>query len=105
MDFLNEVEERLGELKADFIAIRQWEAFAPAGAPYQDRVRILQAGYGRALRALRHSVRANFARFDAARMSSLMALPTAALAPAELRLHRIWLGGPLPALALAAARQ
>jgi len=105
MDFLSEVEARLGELKADFIAIRQWEAFAPAGAPYQDRVRILQAGYSRALRALRQRVRANFAHFDAARMSSLMALPTVALAPAELRLHRIWMGGPVPALALAAARQ
>lgn len=105
MDFMTEVETRLGELKADFIAIRQWEAFAPAGAPYQDRVRMLEAGYVRGVRALRQRVRANFAHFDAARMSSLMALPTMPLDAAELRLHRIWMGGPMPALALDAARQ
>ncbi|HEY0065459.1 MAG TPA: glycosyltransferase [Telluria sp.] len=106
-DFMIDVGTRLGELKAAFIAIAQWEAFAQADSAgtYQARASLLRENYQRRLRELRQAVRANFAQFDAGRIGSLMALPTLPLDPAELHLHRIWLGGPLPALAAEAARQ
>ncbi|UUZ52361.1 hypothetical protein LP419_22810 [Massilia sp. H-1] len=104
-DFLHHVETRLGELKAQFAAIRQWEAFAHASAPPTRRAcsccaRATGAAYTPCARAC-----ARFSQFDAARLASLMAVPTLPLDEGELRIHRIWLGGPLPALAAEAARQ
>lgn len=104
-DFLHHVETRLGELKAQFSAICQWEAFAHAGPAYRARVQLLRESHRRGVHALRQSVRARFSQFDAARLASLMAVPTLPLDEDELRIHRIWLGGPLPALAAEAARQ
>ncbi|SHH56376.1 glycosyltransferase [Massilia sp. CF038] len=106
-DFMTDVTARLEELKAAFIAIQQWQAFeqsAPDSA-YQARVGLLRENYQRRLRELRQAVRTNFAHFDASRTASLMALPTLPLDAAERRTHRIWLGGPLPAMAVEAARQ
>lgn len=106
-DFSREFESRIHALKADFVAITQWQAFcAQDGSPAcHARLRTLQDGYRRQLRELRQAVRANFSQFDARRVSTLMALPSQRLDGAELTLHRIWLGGALPALAAEAVRQ
>lgn len=104
-----EYEALIKDLKAGFLAYKQWEAFcsqdAHGGADAQARLQAAQAAYRVQLRALRHVVRRHGGRFDARRVSSLLAIPTQPLALDEMIMHRIWLGGPLPAMARESVRQ
>lgn len=106
-DFSGEVEGRVNELKAAFVAIQQWQTFCAQDGTqaYHARLRAMRDAYRRSLCELRHAVRARFSQFDAGRIASLMAVPTLPLDAAEMIMHRIWLGGPLPALAAEAVRQ
>lgn len=102
-NFSRELEVRIKELKGDFVAITQWEAFClqDGGGYCHDRLAALQEGYRSALRELRTSA----AHADTESLPSLLAIPTVPLTRAEMRMHRIWLGGPLPAMAAEALRQ
>ena len=102
-NFSRELEVRIKELKGDFVAITQWEAFClqDGGGYCHDRLAALQEGYRSALRDLRASA----AHADTGSLPSLLAIPTVPLTPAEMCMHRIWLGGPLPAMAAEALRQ
>jgi hypothetical protein len=106
-DFSGEVQARLNELKAAFVAMQQWESFCAQDGTqaYHARLRTMRDSYRRGLYDLRHAVRAGFSQFDAGRLASLMAIPTLPLEAGEMTMHRIWLGGPLPALAAEALRQ
>ncbi|NBV19900.1 GNAT family N-acetyltransferase [Janthinobacterium sp.] len=93
-----EYEFRINKLKLDFIAL------ADAGPADADAGRLAgehQAG----LAALRSFIAANFTHFNAASCSSLSAIPTRALGDDERYVHRIWMGGPLPAIAAQAIVQ
>ncbi|GGC00089.1 glycosyltransferase [Pseudoduganella buxea] len=99
MSFELEYDLLIGELKADFLACRQWELLCqdgPADPAHVERLRLQQQGWRHRLAALRRHVRDHFEWFDARRVSSLLGIPTRALAPDELLLHRIWMGGPVP---------
>lgn len=100
MTFDIDYELQVRELKAEFLALRQWELLASqhdgVRPEYVERLRLQRQGWRHRLAALRAHVRLHFDRFDARRVSSLLALPSRPLAPAELLLHRIWMGGPLP---------
>ncbi|WEF34357.1 glycosyltransferase [Pseudoduganella chitinolytica] len=100
MTFDLDYEVQVRELKAEFLACRQWELLASqhdgVRPEYVERLRLQRQGWRHRLAALRAHVRLHFERFDARRVSSLLALPSRPLAPAELLLHRIWLGGPVP---------
>lgn len=104
-----EYEVRIKDLKAEFLAYKQWEAFcrqdAHGGADAQARLQAAQSGYYTHLRELRHLVRRHGGRFDARRVSSLLAIPTQPLGADEMLMHRIWLGGALPAMARESVRQ
>jgi hypothetical protein len=104
-----EYEVLIKDLKAGFLAYKQWEAFcrqdAHGGADAQARLQAAQSHYRLHLRALRHLVRRHGSRFDARRVSSLLAIPTQPLAADEMIMHRIWLGGALPAMARESVRQ
>lgn len=112
-NFELEYEMRLQRVKAQFLACKQWELVCfeqdRSGALEQDaaacQLSRLQQDYANHLRDLRAWVRANFSQFDPAKVSSLMALPTQVLSAQEKVMHRIWLGGALPALAQEAIRQ
>lgn len=106
-EFIHEVESRLNELKAAFVVMKQWETFCTQDGTqaYHARLRGMRDNYRRGLNELRHAVRARFSQFDAGRMASLMAVPTLPLDESETTMHRIWLGGPLPAMAAEAVRQ
>ncbi|MBJ7309469.1 glycosyltransferase [Rugamonas sp. CCM 8940] len=103
MNFDLEYEVLIKDLKSAFMACKQWEAFCRQDPQVQRehalRLRILEEGYRRRLAELRSLVKENFARFDARNMSSLTGIPTQSLAADELLIHRIWMGGGLPALA------
>jgi hypothetical protein len=109
VNFDLEYEVLIKDLKAEFLAYKQWEAFcrqdAHGGAGAQARLHAAQASYRIHLRQLRHLVRRHGRQFDARRLSSLLAIPTQPLAPEEMIMHRIWLGGPLPAMARESVRQ
>lgn len=100
MKFDLDYEIQVRELKAEFLACRQWELLAsqPDGVrpEHVERLRLQRQLWRHRLAALRAHVRIHFDRFDARRVSSLLALPSRPLAPAELILHRIWMGGVLP---------
>ncbi|AXA90647.1 glycosyltransferase [Massilia sp. YMA4] len=100
MTFDIDYEIQVRELKAEFLACRQWELLASqhdgVRPEHVERLRLRRQGWRHRLAALRSHVRVHFDRFDARRVSSLLALPSRALAPAELVLHRIWMGGPVP---------
>lgn len=104
-----EYEVLIKDLKAEFLAYKQWEAFcgqdAHGGADAQARLQAAEASYRLHLRELRHVVRRHGGQFDARRVSSLLAIPTQPLGPDEMIMHRIWLGGPLPAMARESIRQ
>lgn len=96
-----EYEVQIAELKAQFMACQQWELFCRQQGgqegPHAERLRMLREGCRRRLALLRRHVREHFARFDARGVSSLLGIPSRALAGDELALHRIWLGGSPPA--------
>lgn len=100
MTFDIDYEIQVRELKAEFLACRQWELLASqldgVRPAHVERLRLQRQGWHHRLAALRAHVRLHFDRFDARRVSSLLALPSRPLAPAELVLHRIWMGGPVP---------
>ncbi|NHZ64981.1 glycosyltransferase [Massilia genomosp. 1] len=102
-------EVLIKDLKAEFLAYKQWEAFcrqdAHGGADARARLHAAQSSYHVHLRELRRLVRRHGSDFDARRASSLLAIPTQPLAPDELIMHRIWLGGALPAMARESVRQ
>ncbi|MDM5177704.1 glycosyltransferase [Massilia sp. DJPM01] len=104
-----EYEVLIKDLKAEFLAYKQWEAFcrqdAHGGADAQARLQASASAYYGHLRELRHFVRRHASGFDARKMSSLLALPTQPLGADEMIMHRIWLGGPLPAMARESIRQ
>lgn len=104
-----EYEVLIKDLKAEFLAYTQWEAFcrqdAHGGADAKARLDAAQASYRLHLRELRHFVRRHWERFDARRVSSILAIPTQPLAADDMIMHRIWLGGALPALARESLRQ
>ncbi|PHV09001.1 hypothetical protein CSQ96_00440 [Janthinobacterium sp. BJB412] len=109
MNFDLEYEVLIKDLKSAFMACKQWEAFCRQDPQVQRehavRLRILEEGYRRRLAELRSLVKENFERFDARNMSSLTGIPTQTLAADELLIHRIWMGGALPALARESVRQ
>ncbi|KQX02035.1 hypothetical protein ASC94_05575 [Massilia sp. Root418] len=100
MSFDLEYEVLIKDLKSAFVTCKQWEAFCrqdpSAQCEHSARLHLLEEGYRRQLEQLRQLVREQFARFDARRVSSLIGIPTQTLAPEELLMHRIWMGGPLP---------
>lgn len=104
-----EYEVLIKDLKAEFLGYKQWEAFcrqdAHGGAAAQARLHAAESSYRLHLRDLRHFVRRHGARFDARRCSSLLAIPTQPLGAEEMIMHRIWLGGALPAMARESVRQ
>ncbi|MDQ1922724.1 glycosyltransferase [Massilia pseudoviolaceinigra] len=104
-----EYEVLIKDLKAEFLAYKQWEAFcrqdAHGGADARARLQASASAYYGHLRELRHFVRRHAAQFDARRISSLLAVPTQPLGADEMIMHRIWLGGALPDLARESIRQ
>lgn len=100
MSFDLEYEVLIKDLKSAFVTCKQWEAFCrqdpSAQCEHSARLHLLEEGYRRQLEQLRQLVREQFALFDARRVSSLIAIPTQTLAPEELLMHRIWMGGSLP---------
>lgn len=100
MSFDLEYEVLIKDLKSAFVTCKQWEAFCrqdpSAQCEHSARLHLLEEGYRRQLEQLRRLVREQFALFDARRVSSLIGIPTQTLAPEELLMHRIWMGGPLP---------
>ena len=93
-----EYEFRINRLKLDFIALAD---AGPAGAGSVQLADEHRAG----IAALRSFIAANFTHFNAASCSSLAAVPTRALGDDERYLHRIWMGGQLPAIAAEAIGQ
>jgi GNAT superfamily N-acetyltransferase len=93
-----EYEFRIHRLKLDYITLVDTR---PAGSDLQQLAVEHQAG----IAALRSFVADNFAYFNAASCSSLSCIPTRALGDDERYLHRIWMGGPLPAIACEAIVQ
>ncbi|MCE3607145.1 hypothetical protein LXA47_26610 [Massilia sp. P8910] len=104
-----EYEALIKDLKAEFLAYKQWEAFcrqdAQGGADAQARLQAAASAYYGHVRELRHFVRRHASGFDARRISSLLAVPTQALSADEMIMHRIWLGGALPPMARESIRQ
>ena len=109
MSFDLEYEVLIKDLKSAFVTCKQWEAFCRqdpgAQCEHSARLHLLEEGYRRQLEQLRQLVREQFALFDARRVSSLIGIPTQTLAPEELLMHRIWMGGALPDGACQAIRQ
>ena len=87
-----EYEFRINKLKLDFLKLADARHADPGRAALAEEH---QAG----IAALRGFIAANFTHFNAASCSSLSAIPTRALGDDERYLHRIWMGGPLPAIA------
>ncbi|KAB8059482.1 GNAT family N-acetyltransferase [Janthinobacterium violaceinigrum] len=87
-----EYEFRINRLKLDYITLAD---VRPAGSDLEQLAAEHQAG----IAALRSFVALNFNHFNAASCSSLSCIPTRALGDDERYLHRIWMGGPLPAIA------
>lgn len=106
-DLSDEIQARVNELKAAFVAMQQWETFCAqdGSQAYHARLRTMRDTYRRGLYELRHAVRTCFSQFDAGRVASLMAIPTLPLDAGEMIMHRIWMGGSLPVLAVEAVRQ
>ncbi|MFL6627645.1 MAG: glycosyltransferase [Vitreoscilla sp.] len=109
MSFLNDYESTLAQIKTRFVARQQCATLAEAGVPGADalrlRVRQLARQHDEQVAQLRRLVRAEFARFDAGAVSSLVGFPAQSLTPEESVLHRIWIGGPPPAAVREAIRQ
>ncbi|AVR97073.1 hypothetical protein [Pseudoduganella armeniaca] len=80
MTFDIDYEIQVRELKADFLACRQWELLASqhdgVRPEHVERLRLARQGWRHRLAALRAHVRLHFERFDARRVSSLLALPS-----------------------------
>ena len=96
--FSLEYEFRIHRLKLDYITLAD---VRPAGIDLAQLAAEHQAG----IAALRSFVAGNFTYFNAASCSSLSCIPTRALGDDERYLHRIWMGGPLPAIACEAIGQ
>lgn len=96
--FSLEYEFRIHRLKLDYITLAD---VRPAGSDLEQLAAEHQAG----IAALRSFVAGNFTYFNAASCSSLSCIPTRALGDDERYLHRIWMGGPLPAIACEAIGQ
>ena len=95
-----EYEFRINKLKLDFIKL----ADARHGDPGSGRTALAEE-HEAGIASLRAFIAANFTHFNAASCSSLSAIPTRALGDDERYLHRIWMGGPLPAIAAEAIQQ
>lgn len=93
-----EYEFRINKLKLDYIKLAD---AGPAGAGRARMAEEHEAG----IAALRSFIAANFTHFNAASCSSLSCIPTRALGDDERYLHRIWMGGQLPAIAAEAIQQ
>ena len=109
MSFLNDYESTLAQIKTQFVARQQCATLAAADVPGADtlrqRVRQLARQHDEQMARLRQRVHADFARFDAGAVSSLVGFPAQALTAEESVLHRIWMGGPPPAPVREAIRQ
>ncbi len=109
MNFDHEYEVLIRDLKSEFLASKHWELECALhkidARTATARSSLLQQNYKNRLRELREFVQRHFARFDAEHVSSLIGLPTKPLQDDERLMHRIWLGGALPSLAIQAMRQ
>ena len=109
MSFQNDYESTLAQIKTQFVARQQCTTLAEAGVAGVESLRRraaqLHRQHDEQVADLRRLVRANFARFDARAVSSLVAFPAQSLTAEESVLHRIWIGGPPPAGVREAIRQ
>ncbi|MES2741477.1 MAG: glycosyltransferase [Pseudomonadota bacterium] len=97
-----EYEVLLHNLKAEFLACQQ-DRHNPGVSATVLAGQL--AAYHAHVQELRRFVRRNFNLFDASNVSSLLAIPTRALTRSEKLIHRIWMGGRLPAVATEAVQQ
>jgi len=100
--FQVEFEQRIRQLKSAYLTCCYAER--PQGGERLP-AQALRGAYAAQLAELRALVQANLAQFHAAQASSLLALPTRALADEARILHRIWLGSGLPEMAKASIAQ
>lgn len=109
MDFDLEYEVLIKNLKYEFLTCKQWELYCAMNHLHDEasgaRLGALQENFRKHLFELQQFIQSHFARFDAARISSLLAVPTQAMSGGERRLHRIWMGGHPPAIVREAMRQ
>ncbi|MDC8759229.1 GNAT family N-acetyltransferase [Janthinobacterium fluminis] len=97
-----EYEFRINKLKLDYIHLQKsLPQPSLAGSQNGD----LSEAYRADVEDFRHFVRLNFNHFDAASCSSLSCIPTRGIGDEEKFIHRIWMGGALPAIAREAIEQ
>lgn len=104
-----EYEILIKNLKSEFLSCKRWELYCAINnidmASDVAWLRTQQDNYREHLQDLRRLVRANFHLFDARSISSLAGIPTQLMDDEERVMHRIWMGGPLPAIAISAIEQ
>lgn len=107
-DFELEYETRIRQLKSEFLAWRRAKSHVGRDndvGVMATKARSLRLRYEKHVGELRAMVKSNFDRFDARRMSSLLALPSRSLDDEERILHRIWMGSAPQAVARNAITQ
>lgn len=109
MEFDLQYEVLIKNLKYEFLTCQQWELYCTTNHVHdgssQARLGVLQENFRQHLFELQQFVQANFALFDARRVSSLLGVPTQPMNGSERLLHRIWMGGPPPPIVREAMRQ
>ncbi|WP_317202907.1 GNAT family N-acetyltransferase [Janthinobacterium sp.] len=107
-----EYEFRINKLKLDYIKLM--DAFPPVRASSLDaskpargaaRLEKMADEHQAGIAELRTFIYLNFNHFNAASCSSLSCIPTRAIGEDERYIHRIWMGGQLPAIAAEAIQQ